>query len=214
MNIVLDFDGTLGDTRSLIVKTMRQTIARLSLPECSEEMCASTIGLPLKQAFMEIIPMNERTAELCAETYTELFLQNNKPGCVPVFPHVVETLAELRHSGHVLSIASSRGRQSLLDFIDQLGMEGYISCVVSANDVEHAKPAPDMVLKILAATRGRAEETLVVGDTKFDIQMGRSAGVKSCAVTYGNGTTADFDEADYIIDSFDRLLRIVPEIRQ
>lgn len=214
MNIIFDFDGTLGDTRSLIVETMRQTIARLSLPECSEEMCASTIGLPLTQAFMEIIPMTERTAKLCAETYTELFLQNNKPDSVPVFPHVVETLAELHRSGHVLSIASSRGRQSLLDFVSSLGLEGYISCVVSANDVEQAKPAPDMVLKILAATCGRTEETLVVGDTKFDIQMGRSAGVKTCAVTYGNGTTADFDEADYIIDSFDGLLRIVPEIHQ
>jgi phosphoglycolate phosphatase len=66
-----------------------------------------------------------------------------------------------------------------------------------------------MVYKILEATGGRADEALVVGDTTFDIDMGRSAGTKTCAVTYGNGKKEDFGNADYVIDDFSELLDIL-----
>lgn len=46
--VILDFDGTLGDTRSLIVRTMQQTISELGLPPRTDDECAAKIGLPLK----------------------------------------------------------------------------------------------------------------------------------------------------------------------
>jgi len=206
--IILDFDGTMGDTRSLIVTTMQQTIAALGLPSRSDDECASMIGLPLRETFTKLIPMSEEMGDLCDATYTRLFLRNNVPGAVPVFPHVVETLAELHNRGHVLTVASSRRRQSLLDYVREMGIERYISCIVSASDVEHAKPAPDMVLKILRETGGTATDALVVGDTRFDIEMGRSAGAMTCGVTYGNGSAEELSMADYVIDDFARLLEI------
>lgn len=86
--VILDFDGTIGDTRGLIVRTMQQTIAELGLPARTDDECASMIGLPLKQTFTDLIPMDDATGDLCAETYRRIFMVNNKPGAVPMFPHV------------------------------------------------------------------------------------------------------------------------------
>ncbi len=207
--VILDFDGTMGDTNSLIVKTMQQTIERLGLPPRTDGECAAMIGLPLKRTFTELIPMDDAMGRSCEETYTELFNENNIPGAVPLFPHVKETLRELHARGLTLTIASSRGRDSLTDFVTTMGLSPYISYIVSAWDVTEAKPAPEMVVKTLGHVGCSAAEALVVGDTVFDIDMGRNAGTRTCAVTYGNGKREDFGRADYIIDDFAELLDIV-----
>ncbi|MBR6884958.1 MAG: HAD family hydrolase [Prevotella sp.] len=209
--VILDFDGTMGDTRSLIVKTMQQTIAELHLPHRTEEQCASMIGLPLKQTFLELIPMSDEMGDRCAETYRRLFFENNQPGVVPVFPHVIETIEALYAKGVLLTIASSRSRESLNEFLEEMKLNQYIRYVISANDIEHAKPAPDMVLRTLNDHHLQPEEALVVGDTKYDVLMAHRAGVKAVGVTYGNGSREELEQeqTDYIINDFSELLKFV-----
>ena len=187
--VILDFDGTIADTKSLIVSTMQQTLSVLGLPARSDEACASMIGLPLRQTFTDLIPMDDETADLCDKTYRELFMQNNKPGIVKLFPHVRETIAELYAMGIIITVASSRGRDTLVS--------------------EQAKPAPDMVYVIMEHSEAEKEDVLMVGDTVFDIDMGKNAGVKTCGVTYGNGKIDELSHADYIINDFAQLLDIV-----
>ena len=212
--IVFDFDGTLGDTSILIVKTMKQTIETLGLPECPEAQCRSMIGLPLREMFMRLLPIDEAMGRRCEVTYHELFDKNNIPGTVPLFPHVRETIVRLHARGITLTVASSRNRPSLIGFIEEMRLGSYFSRVVSVTDVPKAKPAPDMVLDILGHFGGIPGETLVVGDTSFDVDMGRNAGTKTCAVTYGNGTFESLSAADYIIDDFGELENIVEKERQ
>lgn len=207
--LILDFDGTIGDTRTLIVDTMQQTIAKLGLPARTTEQCASMIGLPLRQTFTDLIPMSEEMGDLCDKIYTELFMQNNRPGVVPIFPYVKETLSELYAMGITLTIASSRRRATLTSFLKDMGLTNLISYIVSADDVEKAKPAPDMVNKIMCHTEAEPADILVVGDTKYDVLMGKAAGTTTCAVTYGNGSREELSHADYIIDDFSKLLDIV-----
>ena len=207
--VILDFDGTIADTKSLIVSTMQQTLSVLGLPARSDEACASMIGLPLRQTFTDLIPMDDETADLCDKTYRELFMQNNKPGIVKLFPHVRETIAELYAMGIIITVASSRGRDTLVSFLDEMGLMMYISKVVSSQDVEQAKPAPDMVYVIMEHNEAEKEDVLMVGDTVFDIDMGKNAGVKTCGVTYGNGKIDELSHADYIINDFAQLLDIV-----
>lgn len=208
--LILDFDGTLGDTRTLIVQTMQQTLRELGLPAQSDEQCAATIGLPLKQCFTSMIPMSSEMGDRCAEVYTRRFFENNRPGCVPAFPHVIETLHELHKRGLQLSIASSRGRDTLLDFVQSMGLSDIITYILSANDTTEAKPHPEPVLKTLADLRIAAEEALVVGDTTFDILMGKRAGTHTCGVTYGNAAAEALIAcgADLLINDFQELLSI------
>ena len=206
--IILDFDGTLADTRGLIVKTMQQTLEALGLESRTDEQCASMIGLPLKQAFTDLIPMSDEMGGQCVETYRRIFNENNALYVIPTFPHVMETLYKLHEQGYILTIASSRSNRSLREFVNDMDLNDVIPYVLGAEDVTRAKPHPDPVLQTLETFGCKAEDALVVGDTWYDIEMGKRAGVKTCGVTYGNGTREELIQAgaDYLVDDFGELL--------
>ena len=207
--IILDFDGTLADTRDNIVRTLQASMHQLGLPVADEAACASTIGLKLDDACRHLYP--DGPADLpdrFVETYREIFFRN-KESLVPApFPHVLPTLRQLRQRGVVLTIASSRGTGSLHAFIDAMGLRDCISYVLGADSVEHTKPHPEPVLRTLCETGIDAAHTLVVGDMPVDILMGRNAGVQTCGVTYGNATRDQLQAAgaDFLIDDFAELL--------
>jgi len=210
--IIFDFDGTLGDTRRNIVTTMQMTIAELHLPNRSEEECAATIGLPLAECFRTLFTdIQDELVPRCAETYRRFFNENLKTIQPEAFPGVVETLSILHQKGFTLTIASSRSRNSLTELTRNMGIADYISYLLGADDVKEAKPKPEPVLKTLADMHYDAGETLVVGDMAVDIQMGAYAGVKTCGVTWGNGTRDELVQAgaDYIIDNMEELIGIV-----
>ena len=209
--IILDFDGTLADTRGLIVQTMQQTIASLGLEPRTDEQCASMIGLPLKQAFTDLIPMTDAMGEHCVDTYRQIFNENNAAYTIPAFPNVLETLRLLSQKGYTLTIASSRSHRSLMEFVVNMDLQEVLSYVLGADDVTQAKPNPEPVLKTLEKYGCTPDEALVVGDTWYDIEMGRRAGVRTCGVTYGNGTREELLNAgvDFLIDDFEELKSII-----
>ena len=214
--IIFDFDGTLGDTRRNIVMTMQMTIKEMQLPERSEAECASTIGLPLAGCFRTLFSdIQDELIPRCAETYRRIFNENLQKITPEAFPGVVKTLKTLKEQGFVLTIASSRSRNSLIELTHNMGIADYISYFIGADDVKEAKPKPEPVLNTLAAMQFDASETLVVGDMAVDIQMGFNAGTKTCGVTWGNGSREELTEAgaDYIIDRMEELIVTPREYR-
>ena len=209
--IIFDFDGTLADTRQQIVETMQQTIQTLGLASRTNEQCASMIGLPLKQAFTDLIPMSDEMGDQCVDTYRRIFNTNNAAYIIPTFPNVIETLLQLSAKGYILTIASSRSRKSLLDFVHSMHLEEIFSYILGADDVTHAKPHPEPVLRTLKTFNCSPEEALVVGDMKYDIEMGLRAGTRTCGVTYGNGSLQELKEAgaDFIVDDFEKILTLL-----
>ena len=222
--IIFDFDGTIGDSQSLIVKTLQDTMRARKLEVKSDEACAKTIGLRLDEAFVSLFGMSAEEGMECAATYREIFLDNKKTMIVQPFPHVIDTLRELHRQGFIMGMASSRNHCSLDGYVKQMQLENIFSSIVAGDDVKHVKPAPDMVFKALGEMLGmknpvtsvEAEkikdilaETLVVGDMNFDVDMAHHAGCKACAVTYGNGTREQLASAEFIIDDFAELLELV-----
>ena len=220
--IIFDFDGTIGDSQALIVKTLQDTMRARNLEVKSDEACAKTIGLRLDEAFVMLFGMSDAEGLECAATYREIFLENKKMMKVEPFPHVIETLRELHLRGYILGMASSRNHCSLDGYVKQMQLEDIFSSIVAGDDVEHVKPAPDMIFKALKEMKGvknleaslddvkdMLEETLVVGDMTFDVDMAHHAGCKACAVTYGNGTREQLASAEWIIDDFAELLEVV-----
>ena len=222
--IIFDFDGTIGDSQSLIVKTLQDTMRARKLEVKSDEACAKTIGLRLDEAFISLFGMSAEEGMECAATYREIFLDNKKTMIVQPFPHVIETLRELHRQGFILGMASSRNHCSLDGYVKQMQLEDIFSSIVAGDDVEHVKPAPDMVFMALGEMKGMKnpvtlaesgdvedllDEVLVVGDMTFDVDMAHNAGCKACAVTYGNGTREQLASAEFIIDNFAELLGLV-----
>lgn len=219
--LILDFDGTIGDTNSIITGTMQATLSEMGLPARSRLECSATIGLPLRDCFKALMPMTDETAEQCADVYTRIFMESHKPGVVPVFPHVIDTIRQLHDEGMIVTLASSRGHASLEAFVKEFQLYNYISLILGADDVKRAKPEPEPVLQTIEFINEQRKsstgtppitkaETLVVGDMSYDILMGRNAGCMTCGVTYGNGTRKELEdtEADYIIDDFAEIMTL------
>lgn len=207
--IILDFDGTLADTARVIITTMQATSRELDLPERTDSQYAAMIGLRLVEIPDALYPECTIDAALYAQTYRRLFHVFNTDDAVNLYPNVLDTLDELKKRGFILTIASSRSRASLTDYITKFNLTDTISYVIGADDVKEGKPNPEAVNMTLKEFGIKPENTIVVGDTIFDVQMGKNAGTLTCGVTYGNGSRESLEEADWIIEDFAQLLDIL-----
>ena len=206
---ILDFDGTLGDTTALIVRTTQAAIKELGLPARSDEECASMIGLRLVEIPPVLFPGYEIDCDLYAATYRRLFHEFDTDGAVKLYPNVIETLKKLDRQGIILTIASSRSRHTLIKYIENLGLDGIIRYVLGADDVKEGKPHPEGIYNTLEKFDIPADQAVMVGDTIFDIEMGINAGTKTCGVTYGNGSRTSLAKADWLIDDFGQLADLI-----
>ena len=84
--------------------------------------------------------------------------------------------------------------------------------ILAADNVNKGKPDPEPVNRTLQRFGIHPDEAIVVGDTSFDIQMGKNAGTRTCGVSYGNGSRESLSDADWLIDDFGKLLDIVSEL--
>lgn len=210
--IIFDFDGTLGDTRQNIIITMQRTMQRVGLPVKSDLECASTIGLTLEDSFKKMYPdVDAAMAERCVDAYREIFMESVEELIPELFPGVSDTLASLDKMGIKMSVASSRQSQSLIYFLESMGVSKYFPYVLGSDNVTKHKPDPEPVLKTLRELDYSPSEVIVVGDMPVDVAMAHGADVRAIAVTFGNATHEELVEAnaDYIIDDFTRILEIV-----
>lgn len=208
---IFDFDGTMGDSRRLIVKTMMDTFDHLGIVKPSVEECVKTIGLPLTDCFAVSACLDEKKSEECAAVYREIFQVNNKPGAVKPFEGVIDTLNRLYDEGKTMAVASSRQHESLDILVEDFGITNLFSMIVGGDDVTQAKPNAEPVNLILSKLGFKPWQALVVGDAPVDVLMGRNAGTRTCAVTYGNGGIDELkaSKPDYLVDKFTKILEIM-----
>lgn len=209
-NIIFDFDGTLADTNAGILMTFKSALTKLGMEVPSDETITSTIGLPLKQTFLVACPgISDEQADLCCATYREIF-HTKAMDMITLFDGVRDTLEALYKQGLNLAIASSRSMNSLVALSESNGIAPFFKGIFSGNGVARPKPAPDLAIFILNEYGFKADETLVVGDTTYDLMMGQGAGCAVCGVTWGNHKREQLEEVgpDHIIDHFSDLLTL------
>ena len=206
--IIFDFDGTLADTRELIVRTNQEAMKAMNYPVRDEEAIRKTIGLPLEAGIRTLFPeLTEEEVPAWCAMYRKVFdvLKNQ---IVPtLFPEVKETLEWLHGKGFILTVASSRHSSSLNAFLRDMGIAEYFQYVLGADNVAKAKPDPEPVLQTLRDLGYQPSEALVVGDMPVDILMGARAGAGTVGVTYGNSNRSELTQAgaDYVLDAFSEL---------
>ena len=107
--IIFDFDGTLGDTQAVVIKSFKETVVRGGYPEPSAEACASIIRLAINDCFTTLLHCSDAEAEHLSDIYqNEVFPENLRNFKVKPFPGVMETLAILKREGYTMGIATSR----------------------------------------------------------------------------------------------------------
>lgn len=206
--IIFDFDGTLADTTAGILHCFKKTVKKMGLPIPSDEAIKATIGLPLKKNFTTAINgLDELTADRCVDEYRRIF-DMDALKMITLYDEVRDTLKRLYKRGTLMAVATSRSHQSLDVLTKNLEIEGFFKGCWCADDVANHKPAPDMALAILKRFGLDAADTLVVGDTTYDLMMGQAAGCRVCGVTWGNQSRELLSSVspDYIIDDISELL--------
>ncbi len=195
--VVFDFDGTIADTRTHIVRSYQETFRRLGMAVPDAERITATIGVPLRRSFQSVSDTLELELDLehsiatHREVSQELGFDDIKP--FPGIPGVIQALAT-RHIP--LAIASSRSHDSLDEMVANVGLTGYFQIIAGPEDAEREKPYPDLLLALADRLGLSPASLLMVGDTTFDIEMGHAAGALTCAVTWGNHTRTTL-EATY-----------------
>lgn len=212
--VIFDFDGTLADTGAAVVETVKGTLEHLGIGRFSRETVLSLMGLPLAETYRKAgVPRQLLDAAL--RTHRRLF--PDRAHRVVLMPAAEVVLQRLADAGIPVGIASSRGRHSLHILLDQLGISGRFFQALGDEDVSRKKPAPDPVFKLAQLRRVDPRQICVVGDTTYDIEMGRSAGALTCAVPNGGHTRSRLQAAEptWLIDSLVQLLQLVraPEAR-
>lgn len=200
--IIWDFDGTLVDTAPLILILLKKTLKEFNKEIPSDKVLRSTIGLLLKDAFI-FLGLSEEEAVAASARYRELYFLEDL-SIMKEFPEVTPTLEYFTQNGIVMSMATSRGEKSLTPILEINNLKRFFDPIITASNNLPPKPAPDQVLAVLDKIGIAPENVLVVGDTTFDINMGKSAGCHTCAVTYGNHPRKLLEEAkpDFIVDNF------------
>lgn len=209
---MLDFDGTTACTVSAIYHAAKRML-QLHGYEVDKDVVYKNFGLALPFAFRCFAgdeSIDDATIEEMIVEYNDFYREEAEP-LIELFEGVPETLDALKKAGVKIVIASNNVQPVLRRLTSNLGIADYIDDIVAVEDVENVKPAPDIALEVLRRCNIKGEEALVVGDSTFDMDMGREAGCHLCGVTYGSHTPEMLREtgARYIIDKFSDLLKIV-----
>ncbi len=183
--IIFDFDGTLADTSEAIVRTFRAAADENGQPCAPDSVIEGGIGLHLRDMFREFCGITDpQMIQRCIDSYLRIFKDHY--GLIRLFPGVKSTLQRLKSQGIKLAVATNRGADSLVPLMKQLEIDSLIDDYVTPESVKNVKPAPDMARLLTARLNVSPEQTLVVGDTTYDVDMGHAAGCQTCAVTYGS----------------------------
>jgi phosphoglycolate phosphatase len=180
--IVFDWDGTLMDSEAQIVACLHKAIADLGLEPMDDETVKNVIGLGLREAIDTLVPgRDERFHQAFVDYYRKYWFQSEAS---VLFEGVREVLDTLKQQNLLLGVATGKARRGLERV---LGETGLASCFQATRCADEApsKPHPQMLLDIMASLDVLPKETLMVGDTEYDMEMATNAGAAKIAVRTG-----------------------------
>jgi phosphoglycolate phosphatase len=182
--LVFDWDGTLMDSEARIVACLRAAIEDLELEPRDDDSLKNIIGLGLAEAINTLYPGSESSLhKTMTDRYRYHFLTANPTGS-ELFEGAEETLKGLAEAGFLLAVATGKGRQGLDKVLEETGLGGYFHAT-RCSDETFSKPHPLMLEQLMDELGTEPAETLMIGDTEYDMQMASNARTHSLAVSYG-----------------------------
>jgi phosphoglycolate phosphatase len=210
--VVFDMDGTLIDSQDVIIEAMGRAFMQLDLPAPSADQTRAIIGLSLDKAVSTIAP-DLSPAEVTAgvEAYRQSFIQmraeSGAEAAAPMYPGAMAALERLhQQDATLLGVATGKARRGLDHAYVSHGI-GHFFVTHQTADGHPSKPHPSMLFQALRDTGVEAEHAVMIGDTEFDIAMGKAAGYATIGVSWGYHPLDRIKAAapDYIIDSYKEL---------
>jgi phosphoglycolate phosphatase len=208
--IMFDMDGTLIDTQALITEHMITTFTDAGLTPPTPAESRRVIGLSLPVALSRLARSDDAAlVDGLVEAYrghyrASLLTDGDREG---LFPGAMAALGRLHLTpGTRMGIATGKGLNGVHRILAMHGLADYF-VTLQTPDHNPSKPHPGMLLRAMEETGAAPEETVMIGDTTFDIELGRSAGARTIGVTWGYHDPSELVAAgaDVMIDRYDDL---------
>ncbi|MFC7393867.1 pyrophosphatase PpaX [Scopulibacillus cellulosilyticus] len=204
--ILFDLDGTLINTNDLIIASFAHTLEHYYPGRYGRKDIINFIGEPLEDSF-------KRVDEQKAQDMIDMYRTHNHEfhdELVKEYPHVYETMRTLSEKGYNLGIVTTKMRPTVLMGLKLTKLEPFFPVVITYDDVTHAKPHPEPIFKALKAIGAEPDTAMMVGDSPYDIQAGKNAGVRTVGVawTIKGREIIENENPDFIIDDMSEILSI------
>jgi phosphoglycolate phosphatase len=207
--VVFDCDGTLVDSQHNIIRSMTAAFRDSGLPDPTAEEVRSIVGLSLREAMAVLTPDldddgHAGLVEAYRNAYTRLRMDNQMEE--ELYPGVHDVLMDLEAAGFLLGVATGKSLRGLHATIERHGLEGRFVTLQTA-DLAPSKPHPAMLHQAMAEAGAEPQQTILVGDTTFDMTMAANAGVAAIGVSWGYHPVARLREAGAadVIETFSAL---------
>lgn len=182
--LIFDWDGTLADSEAVIVSAMQTAIAETGMEPRTAAAVRQKIGLGLYEALKQLYPAaSEAGLQHLAEAYRDVYAAATVQP-VPLFPAIRETLARLQARGYLLAIATGKSRRGLDRALAGNNLQKHFVASRCADETL-SKPDPLMLYELLEELDISADAALMIGDSEYDMDMARRAGMAALGVISG-----------------------------
>ena len=209
--VVFDLDGTLISSGETIYKATVQSLNRLNIQgELPFEEFNKRIGWHFEDIFDELgisLPDFEEFITIYKSVYFD-FIESSK-----IYPGVIEIIKYLKENGIKISLLTTKAQDQADKILDYFNLSPDFAYIMGRRPGIAHKPSPEPLLKICSDLSTGPANCMMVGDSEMDIQCGKNAGTKTCAVTYGYRATEILidNSPDYILDSITELRSVISE---
>ena len=200
--IIFDLDGTLLNSVDLIVACFEATYLHFFGKVPTKEKILGDIGLPLKT----VLTLVDKSRAWEMEVFYRAFQNENHDKFVSLYPGVLELLENLRKAGKKVGVGTSKARVGL-DLCIKMFPLGLIQTWITADDVVNHKPDPEPLIKVAELLEVDPKECVYIGDTHFDKDAAKAAGMDFIGVTWGVGVIEELGER--VISNFDELASVL-----
>jgi phosphoglycolate phosphatase len=184
---VFDCDGTLVDSQLSIISSMFASFDANNLKRPTSQSIREIVGLPLLETFRRLAPgLDDSTHDQLRSGYKEAFSKLRQDDLVDeaLYPGIQQILRALDENGWLLGVATGKGTDGLMNTLRGHGLEDHFVTLQTA-DKARGKPHPEMLLNAMAEAGAVSNNTVMIGDTTFDIEMAVNARVRAIGVSWG-----------------------------
>ena len=176
LTFIWDMDGTLVDSYPAIVPAAAEALAALGLPVEEEALRRRMLRSSVKAVLEELASENGLDAAALRADFARS--NDSHISAIPAMPHAAETLSALRAAGHRSFVYTHRGASCPV-ILEQTGLRGYFTEVVTALQGFPRKPAPDGILYLIGKYGLDPARCWYVGDRRLDVEAAENAGIGS-----------------------------------
>ena len=190
--ILFDLDGTLTDSGEGIINCAILALEHFGCPIPSREEMRVFVGPPLQDSFINHgVPADK--AEEAVAIYRSRYIPIGKYENTP-YPGIRELLEALKAQGHTLYVATSKPEGMSVNILEHFDLAKYFDRICGAS-MDFSRNSKEAVIAYLIEQNGRADDMVMVGDTKFDVIGAKHHGIPAIGVSWGYGEVADLQEA-------------------